>query len=302
MRHIGHLIDEARKLGQSRQVTDQHLATFQLQQRDDGGEVAIADALAIAVHRSLHLHGTGFDRGQSIGHAETAVVVRVGTDRTRHRCRGCFGRFRDKRRKTSAVGIAKHNEICTRFRSGFDRGQRILAVFAVAVEEVLRIVEDLPPVRLEEGNRVADHGKVFFQSYAKDFRDMQRPCFPHDRDHRRLGVEQLAHLRIVLHLHAAAPRHAESCDLRVLPRTLGRLGKELDVLRIRTGPSALDVIDPELVEALGHAQLVLHTERNAGALRAITQGGIVNSDCRRLLHSPISGQPARWLKPRFPSR
>ena len=217
MRHVGHLVDEARQIGQSRQVVDQRAGAFQLQQRDDGREVAVADALAVTVHRPLNLHGPRVDSRQSIGYTEPAVVMRVGTDRTTHRRRGRFGRFGHKRRKTSAIGVAKNNEIGTRLRSGFDRGQGILPVFAVTVEEVLRIIKHFPPVRLEESHRVADHGKVLFQGYPEDFYDMQRPCFAHDRDHGRPGVEQLADLRIVLHLHAAAPRHAESRDLCVFP-------------------------------------------------------------------------------------
>ena len=148
MRHVGHLVDEARQIGQSRQVVDQRAAAFQLQQRDDGREVAVADPLAVTVHRPLHLHGPRVDSRQSIGHTEPAVVMRVGTDRTTHRRRGRFGRFGHKRRKTSTIGVAKNNEIGTRLRSGFYRGQRILPVFAVTVEEVLRIIKHFPSVRL----------------------------------------------------------------------------------------------------------------------------------------------------------
>jgi hypothetical protein len=61
---------------------------------------------------------------------------------------------------------------------------------------------------------------------------------------------------------------------------LARFGEKLDVLRIGPGPAALDVVDAEFVQPLGHAQFVLHAERNTRPLRAITQGRVVNGDFR----------------------
>ena len=41
------------------------------------------------------------------------------------------------------------------------------------------------------------------------------------------------------------------------------------------GPSALDIVDAELVELFGHAHFCAHGEGDTLTLRAISQGGVV---------------------------
>ncbi len=54
--------------------------------------------------------------------------------------------------------------------------------------------------------------------------------------------------------------------------------EKFGVLRIRTRETALDVIDAKRVEPLRDTNLVLHREGDAGALRAVTQRGVVELD------------------------
>src|SRR5207248_942564 len=57
---------------------------------------------------------------------------------------------------------------------------------------------------------------------------------------------------------------------------LARYGpaEELDVLRVGTGPTTLDVVNPEMVELLGDSQLVVDGEGDALALAAVAQRGV----------------------------
>ena len=63
-------------------------------------------------------------------------------------------------------------------------------------------------------------------------------------------------------------------------------GKELDVLGVGTRPSPLDVGDPEVVQLLGHPQLVVHGEREALLLAAVTQRGVEDVDRLRQVGRP----------------
>ena len=50
--------------------------------------------------------------------------------------------------------------------------------------------------------------------------------------------------------------------------------EELDVLGIGTRPATLDEADPQVVELLGHAQLVVDGERQALLLTAVPEDGV----------------------------
>src|SRR4029077_9501101 len=77
------------------------------------------------------------------------------------------------------------------------------------------------------------------------------------------------------------PERGEACPLPA-HRPGGR--EELDVLRVGAGPAAFDVGHPELVEHPRHAQLVGQREGDVLALRAVTQGRVVEDD-RRVAHA-----------------
>ena len=56
------------------------VAELQLQVRDDRDEVRVAAALAVAVHRALHVRRAGRDRGERVRDAAAGVVVAVDPD------------------------------------------------------------------------------------------------------------------------------------------------------------------------------------------------------------------------------
>ena len=124
-----------------------------------------------------------------------------------------------------------------------------------------------------------DHRQVLFGRRLQHLEDVQQPGLAEDRDDRRVGVEQQAHLVVVrrraMSLRRVEPNAASRARRNV--RCL-RLLEELDVLGVRARPAALDVVDAEGVEPLGDAQLVGDREGDAFALGAVAQGGVVDFD------------------------
>src|SRR4029077_15206847 len=84
-------------------------------------------------------------------------------------------------------------------------------------------------------------------------------------------------------------------ELRAFPAHRARRREELDVLRVRAGPAALDEGHPELVEHPRHAQLVGERQRDVLALRPVAQGRVVEDD-RRVAHdATAAGAPRRSI-------
>ena len=280
VRHVGQLIHKMGQISESGQIQAEIDAHLQLQIRHRGGQVAVAHALAIAVDRPLHLHRSRADGRESVGDSDPAIVVRVdshgNSQRGDHRARGLLHEIRE----ASAVGFAEDDEIRAGFVRGFYGLERIFGILPVAVEKMFGVVQHLAPVRLQMANRIGDHREVFLQRDLKDLRDVQRPRLADDRHGRRPGVEQQLHLRVFADLRPPAARHPKRGDLRVFPFALGRFREKRHVLRIRAGPSAFDVVNPEVVELLRHANLIEHAERDPGPLRAIAQSGVVDCDSR----------------------
>jgi len=54
--------------------------------------------------------------------------------------------------------------------------------------------------------------------------------------------------------------------------------EELDILFVRAGPAALDVVHAEGVEALGDAEFVSERKMDAFTLRSVAQRGVVEGD------------------------
>src|SRR5205807_7036269 len=70
----------------------------------------------------------------------------------------------------------------------------------------------------------------------------------------------------------------EGCHLRVLQTEALDGAEELLVARVRARPAALDVMDGEVVEPLGDAQLVLEREGDVLGLRPVAQRRVVELD------------------------
>ena len=193
VRAVGEFVHEIGQLREPRQVRDEFQAHLRLQTGDDGGEVAVAGAFAVTVDRPLHLHRSGADGGQRVGHAQAAIVVRVDAERQSIKSllgeRVTSGGERNKNLlgHAPAVGVAEHEDFCPAFPCGAQGIQRVDGVGLVPVEEMFGVVDDLAAVAaLRCSDGVRDHLDVFLQSDVQDLLDVQIPAFAEDGDHRRL--------------------------------------------------------------------------------------------------------------------
>ena len=232
MRHIGEFIHEMGELAEVRQINAEQDAHLDLEVRHDGDEVAVPDAFTVAIDGALHLAGSRTHSSECIGHADAAVVMRVNAHGLAEMGDGLLRDLFDEFRQGSAIRFAEHHEVCAGIGSGFDGLERVIGIFAEAVEEVLGIIQHLATVLFEVSDRIRDHREVFLQSDLEDFRDMQRPGFAHDGHGGRFRIQKHFDLRIVLDLHFPTAGHAKGGDPGGFPGALRGFFKESGVLGV----------------------------------------------------------------------
>src|SRR5947209_18080670 len=126
---------------------------------------------------------------------------------------------------------------------------------------------------------------------------MQIPCLAEDRNRGRPRFDQLAQVRVRLRRVAGEAGGPERGELGVLQLQVARTGEEFAVLRVRPRPSALDVVDAEVIEFLRNDELVVHGERDGFALRAVPEGRVerVNSHLLAARAGESCGTPASFF-------
>ena len=253
-------------------------AELELQRRDDGAEVGVTAALAVAVHGALHLDGALLDGGQRVGHGALAVVVGMDAERVGDGCLHRPDHLGDLPGQRAAVGVAEHQGLGAAAPRRPERLQGVGGIGPVPVEEVLGVVDHPTPLRPEVGQARLDEAQVLVERGAQHVGHVQRPGLSDDGANRGAGVQQGPDVGVVLGAAAHPARGAEGCDQRPLPGEIARPGEELGVLGVGARPPALDEGHAQLVEPAGDPQLVVAGERDALALRAVPQRGVVDLD------------------------
>jgi hypothetical protein len=156
--------------------------------------------------------------------------------------------------------------------------QRVGAVVAPPVEEVLGVVDDALALRHEERDGLLDHREVLVAPDADDLLEVQPPGLADDRADRREAVGQDAQGRVGVRRHVAAPGHPERRDLRGGEALRRQQAEQLLLLGVRGREARLDEVHPEPVEGVRHPQLLGRGERQALALHPVAQGGVVQLD------------------------
>ena len=127
-----------------RDAVEPHL---QHEARDDRHEVRVAATLAEAVDRALHLTDALGDRRERVRHGALGVVVHVDAERRPHVRLDGPDHLDELGRQRTAVGVAQDQPVGARRLGGLQGGQRVVAVGAEAVEEVLGVEDALPRIR-----------------------------------------------------------------------------------------------------------------------------------------------------------
>ncbi len=241
---------------------------------DDGGQVAVAGALAEPVDRALHVAGPAADSGQRVGYAATGVVVQMHTDDdvvtevVDHLTDDVF----HVEGQRATIGVAQHDVGGPLERGRLEHPQGELGVLLVAVEEVLGVEHDPQTFAAQEAHRVGHHGHTLVEVGLQGLGDVVLRRLAHDAHRRRARLHQVAERGVVVHLALHPPCRPEGDERgRVEPQLGARPPEELLVLGIGAGPSALDEVDAEVVELLGDTKLVVDAERDPFYLGAVAQ-------------------------------
>src|SRR5213594_247149 len=277
---VGELVDQMGDLRELLQLRGRHavIPVLQLQHRDHRHQVRVPTTLAEAVDRALHLHAAVRDALHRVRDRQLAVVVAVDAERGWHRAPGRVHAGADRGRQRAAARVAETDERRARVRGRPHARERVVVVGRETVEEVLGVEDDLVGPLAEVGDGVVDDLQVLRERDAQVLAHVEVPGLADDGDHRRLGAETEAQVAVVGGLHARPAGRAEGRHLRVLESEALDGAEELLVAWVRARPAALDVVEAEVVEALGDAELVLEREGDVLGLRPVAQRRVVELD------------------------
>jgi hypothetical protein len=130
----------------------------------------------------------------------------------------------------------------------------------------------------QERDRVLDHAQVLLGVDPGDLLQVQRPGLAHQRADGREAVGQHPQVLVARGLDVAPAGHAEGGDLGVGELLLGQQAEQGDVLGVRPGEAALDQVDAEVVERVGHAHLLVGGQGHPLPLHPVAEGGVVEED------------------------
>ena len=294
--HVGQLCAQMRQVRQARKLRVGHhvVPHLQLQVCNHGAEVGIARAFSVTVDRPLHL-GCAFDhRHQRIRYGTAAVVVRVDTN-----LRGgqvlAHGARRggDFVRQPSAVGLAKDQAFRACLVRSLQYGQRVSVVLEVAVEEMLRIQKHATTLGLQVRHGLLHNLEVLVQRDAEYLGGMYHGRLGENRDDLGARAQERLDILVVFDGVLGIARGTKGRHLGVAQiEVLGAL-EEFHRLGVRTGLTAFNIGNAEIIQRAYQRNLVVGTEFYAGSLCAIAQGRIVDFDVLRhelLLQTVLHGQ------------
>ena len=278
-REVGDLGDGVRDPGcVLEQPFGQHAQVqLELEVGDHRDQVGVAGALAVPVDGSLHVARPGVDGRERVGDRAAGVVVTVDPDACAGRLDHVVDHVGHPRGQHAAVGVTQGDHLGARVVRRAQHLQRVVAIVAVAVEEVLGVEEDGLPLCPEVGDRVADHREILFQRGPQGELDVPVVGLRHQRHDRGTAVAQGGDLRIVGRAQPGTAGGPEGRQLGVPQVELGDSAtEELGVLRVGARPATFDVADPEPVELAGDRQLVGDGQVEPLLLGAVAQGRVVD--------------------------
>jgi len=221
--------------------------------------------------------------GQRVGHGTAAVVVEVHADLCLETVEHGRDDSLDLVGEGPPVRVAQDERLGARLLGSLEDAERELRVRLVAVEEVLGVQEHPEVVGAQEGHRVGHHRHRFVEGGAERVDDMHLRRLGHDADRPGLGLHQVTQRPVVLGPDTGTPGRAE-CHQRGPGQAelLRGAGEELGVLGVGAGPATLDEGHSQVVELLGHPQLVVDGQRQTLLLGPVPQ--------RRVEHVHRAGQ------------
>src|SRR2546422_3208095 len=271
-----HLPQTSQLLGRQHRTAD-----LELERRDERDQVEVAAALAVPIDGALDVHASRAHRRQRVRHRKAAVVVRVNAERCTELRPDVAHPLLHYFRELPSVGVAQDDAVRAGASRRPQRGEGVVRVQAVVVEEVLCVVDHLPAEPPEVAHGIRDHAKILVAGRLEHALHVEGGALSDERDHRRLGLEQSGEAGIVLATAVRSPGHAEGGDPPIVEPFLTDPTEELRVLGVRARPAAFEVVDAQLVQPVRDFQLVVNRKRQALALRAVPQCRVVQKHVLR---------------------
>ena len=134
--------------------------------------------------RALHVRGAGVDGGEGVGDRAAGVVVAVDADPHRRRDTTSWTTSATQLGQHAAVGVAQRDHLGAGLVRRAQHLERVVAVGAVAVEEVLGVEEHLLPLPAQVADGVADHREVLLERGAQRQLDVPVVRLRDQGDHR----------------------------------------------------------------------------------------------------------------------
>lgn len=244
---VSDFVYEEGEFAEAGEIGDAVDLELELECGDEGGEVAIADALTVAVDGSLDLGSAGLDCCDGIGYAEAGVVVGVDADGDGEFGGDLCGGGADEIWEGAAVGIAEDEGVCAGVIGGLEGLDCVIGVFAEAIEEVFSVVEDGAAVLFEVSDGFVDHGEVFLGGDAENLCDVEEPGFADDGDDGGFSFEEHGDLGVFVYGDPAAAGATEGSELSLAEGDFAGFLEEGGVAGVRAGPTAFDKVDTEVV-------------------------------------------------------
>ena len=188
---------------------------LELEVGDDGDEVGVAGALAVAVDAALHVARPGGDGGQRVGHGAAAVVVGVDADAGAGGLDDVEHDVGDPVGQHAAVGVAQGDDLRAGLGGRAQHLEGVRPVGAVAVEEVLGVEEDRLPLLAQVRDRVAHHREVLLERGAQRELDVAVVRLRDEGDDAGAGVAEGTHERVVGSPYAGPAGGAEGREPRM---------------------------------------------------------------------------------------
>ena len=158
-RQVGQFGDVAGDGGEGGELlaADGGVAELEFEIGDDGAEIGVAAALAIAVDAALDVRAARLDRGDGVGDGDVGIVMGMDADDAVEASGGLRRRLRRGGAvRCAAVGVAEAEDVGAGFLGGFERAQGELGIVLVAVEEMLGVVDHFAAVVFEIADGFGD--------------------------------------------------------------------------------------------------------------------------------------------------
>src|SRR5271156_5098205 len=287
-RDVGELVHQRRDLAHRLELRGRHamVPELELQIRDDRNQVCVAASLAEAVYGALHLHGARAHSRESVGDRDFRVVVAMNSNRAIHRRARRRNRRFDFMRQASAVGVAQRDQRHSGVIDRLETGERVFGIVKIAVEEMLGVENRFVEILFQKSDRVVDDFEIFVERNSERLAHVHVPGLAdHGRD-RCSSAQQQLQIAIGGSAHARAARRTERRNLRVPNLDLLDLFEKRRIAIVRARPSALNIIEAQIVQPLRNRDLVLDRQRDVLGLAAVAQSSVVNLYVFRIRHLP----------------